>query len=86
MELIRKIIQNKYDLVCSHILTYIEKQKRYTQQELEDFAKNAQNTSKKIDPNGKQDFIINVHRRDVKFGLFGNISGKALHHKKVDFG
>ena len=42
--------------------------------------------SKKIDPNGRADFIINEHRRDIKFGLFGNISGKALHHKKIDFG
>ena len=79
----RNIIVQKYNEVCAHLFEYIEAHMVYTQEEKEELEKKP--GTRKVDTNQKPEFIIKPAERDIKFGLWGNISGKAVHHKKIDF-
>lgn len=74
MQDMRSIIFEKYDEVTAYILEYIEDYTKYTKDELARLANNLQN--RKNDNGLKSEFILKSHTRDIKFGIFGSVSGK----------
>ena len=80
----RTIIFEKYDEVTAYILEYIEDYTKYTKEELARLANNLQN--RKNDNGLKSEFILKSHTRDIKFGIFGSVSGKNQTHKFTDIG
>ncbi len=46
------------------------------------------NSNKKSDSNIREKFVLYEPKkdtRDVKFGIYGNVSGKSMPHLKIDF-
>lgn len=84
MQDMRTIIFEKYDEVTAYILEYIEDYTKYTKEELARLANNLQN--RKNDNGLKSEFILKSHTRDIKFGIFGSVSGKNQTHKFTDIG
>eukprot|EP00347_Sterkiella_histriomuscorum_P021634 403333299 len=84
MHQMRQRIFEKYDDVTAYILEYIEDYTKYTKDELQ----RQQNMppSRKTDSNQKSEFILKAHSRDIKFGIFGSVSGKNQTHKFTDIG
>ena len=73
----------KFNAACAHVFEYIEEHIFYTKEEKEELEKRP--GTRKIDTNQKPEFIIKPAQEDIKFGLWGNVSGKSVHHKKTDF-
>ncbi len=84
MKVLRMMIFEKYDQVCSHILEYLDDYgKRW--QEIENKKQQNQATQqRKTDNNQKPDFPETGESKDLKIGLWCSGSGKSMAHKVTD--
>lgn len=84
MNIMRKLIFEKYDEVSAFILEYIEDYTKFTKEEL--IKLQQQPVGRKNDSNQRSEFTLKAQTKDIKFGLFGSVSGKNQTHKYTDIG
>ena len=69
--------------MCAYVFEYIEDYTKFTKEEKEEEEKKKRGG--KVDLNQKPEFIRRPGEKNIKFGMWGNVSGKGAHHKKNDF-
>jgi len=74
IHLMRSLIFEKYDQVTAHILEYVEDYIKYTKEELQKLANMP--AARKTESNLRSEFVLKAETRDLKFGVFGSVSGK----------
>jgi cancer susceptibility candidate protein 1 len=84
-ELMREIELQKYDEICAHVLEFIENYTRNTPEEIAEL-KNSTKTRGKGDLTHREKLIISETTKDLMFSVWGNVLGKSVMHKRIEFG
>lgn len=84
-ELMREIELKKYDEVCAYILEFLEHYTKLTPEELAEI-KNSNKTRGKGDLSQREKILLLESTKDLMFSLWGNVQGKSVMHKRIEFG
>jgi len=84
MDLLRKVTMRKYDEVSAHILEYIEEHIYFTKEEKERNQK-MQHRGNRGDSDIKPEFFLQQKTKDLKFGIYCNVQGKATIYSAREF-
>lgn len=85
IEMMRAIQLQKFDDICSFTLEYIE---HYTKLTAEEISKLKDNTKArgKGDLTLREKILLLEKTKDLQFSIWGNVQGKSVMHKKIEFG
>ena len=84
-ELMREIELKKYDEVCAYILEFLETYTKLTPEEIAEL-KNSNKTRGKGDLTQREKILLLENTKDLMFSLWGNVQGKSVMHKRIEFG
>lgn len=84
VELMRGITLSKFDDVTAHILEYIEVYTKLTKEEIEKLKDTK--TRGKSDLTVREKILLIEKTKDLQFAVWGNVQGKSVMHKKIEFG
>jgi len=81
----RDIELRKYDEICAYILEFLE---HYTKLTAEEIAKQKESTKTrgKSDLTQREKILLLEKTDDLMFSLWGNVQGKSVMHKRIEFG
>lgn len=81
----RDIELRKYDEICAYILEFLE---YYTKLTPEEIAKQKESTKTrgKSDLTQREKILLLEKTDDLMFSLWGNVQGKSVMHKRIEFG
>ena len=81
----RSIELRKFDCICAHILEFIEGYTKLTKEEIEKLKDN-QKSRGKGDLTLREKILLLEKSKDLLFAVWGNVQGKSVMHKKIEFG
>ena len=85
IEQMRAIELLKFDHICAHILEFIEFYTKLTPEEIAKLKDNTK-TRSKGDMTLREKILLLEKTKDLMFAVWGNVQGKSVMHKKIEFG
>ena len=85
IEMMRNCELQKFDHICAHILEFIEVYTKLTPEEIAKQKENQKSRSKG-DLTLREKILLLEKTKDLMFAIWGNVQGKSVMHKKIEFG
>jgi len=81
----RDIELRKYDEISASILEFLELYTKLTPEEIAKL-KDSTKTRGKGDLTQREKILLKETTKDIMFAIWGNVQGKSVMHKRIEFG